>query len=92
MSGTPRPPGLRKSHSENGLCQAVEADALIAAFWVHIVFLQKGEVGHHLGCLVWLNLKVSREATPGVAVRDLRLAILFSRRTADTSDPGTCEL
>ena len=91
MSGTPRPPGLRKSHSKNVLCQAIGANALEKV--AVLFFVQTIEEGLHLVFLVRFDIKVSREATPGVEARDLRPGVgLFSRRTADTSDPGTCEL
>ena len=90
MSGTPRPPALPKSHCKNGLCQAIGANALVE-LGVHFIFRQIVEVGLHLVYLVRLDLKVSREATPGEEARDLRLGVgLFSRRTADTGDKGTC--
>ena len=92
MSGTPRPPLLRKSYSKSGVCQAIRANALVKTR-VHLICRHKVEEGLHLAFLVRRGIKEIREATPGEEARDLRLGVgLFSRRTADTSDIGTCEL
>jgi hypothetical protein len=71
MSGTPRPIGLRKLHSKNGLCQATGADALVQAKDIGKIGATLPEkVGHRAG-LVVLALEVGREAAPGDATRDL---------------------
>ena len=88
MSGTPRPPGLRKLHSKNGnellYVKPQEKNALVV---VYVLIPQTLDEGVHVDFLVRLDVKETREATPGEATRDLR----YSRRTADTCDIGTCE-
>jgi hypothetical protein len=93
MSGTPRPSGLRKLHSKNGLGQATGANALVVAIILLAEFIE--EISH-LGVLVLSILiarKVCREAAPGDVICDLHQGVgCFKLRTTDTSDPGTCKI
>ena len=85
MSGTPRPPGLRKFQSKNGLRRATGANARVAFF---VLIAQTPDIGFRIRFLVCFDVKVIREATPGDDARDFG----DSCRTADTSDIGTCEI
>ena len=84
MSGMPRPSSLRKLYSENWLCRATGANARVAA----VVFVaQAPDEGVRLVFLVIQSREVTREAAPGVTAGDFG----YLRRTADTSNPRTCE-
>ena len=86
MSGTPRPRGLCRCQSQNGLCQAKGANALVTA---GILGPKITEEGGHRVVLVIRALKVGRESAPGEFTPDLRIK---SCRTADASYIGTCEI
>ena len=85
MSGTPRPPGLRKFQSKNGLCRATGANARVFFF---VLSAQTPDIGFRIRYLVFIDGKVIREAAPGDDARDFGDAC----RTADTSDIRTCEI
>ena len=88
MSGKPRPQGLLKSYhdGENELAQATRENLLVKT---GIFCAETQEEGGHREVLEVGAQKVGREAAPGALVRDLGW---ISRRTADTSDKGTCEI
>jgi hypothetical protein len=92
MSGTPRPSGLHKLHSNNGFGQATGASALVEASIPVVEFFEEG--GYDV-VLVVRAQKESREAAPGDAIWDLQRLLhevgWIELRTADISDPGTCE-
>ena len=85
MSGTPRPSGLRKLHSENELCRATGANSRVTA---EVFIAQISQEGVHLVFLVFQNREVTRETAPGEKARDFGIPF----RTADTSDIGTYEM
>jgi hypothetical protein len=92
MSGTPRPLGLCKLHSKNGLGQATGSNALVVASIPIAEYLEEDGYGAVLivtGTAGGRAQEECREAAPGEASCDLGCMEL---RTADTSDPGTCKI
>jgi len=86
ISGTPRPKGLHKLHSnsKNRSDWVTEASALEEALILIPELLE--ECGHSL-LLVDRARKEAREAAAG----DVRCDLGEARRSADAGDKGTCE-
>ena len=77
-------------HDKNGLGQATGENALVQA---GILVAEVQEEGVHRIILVALAVEVDGEAASGDDIRDLGLIARYAAdRTADTSDPGTCEI
>ena len=96
MSGTPRPSGLPKLCSVNGLGQATGENPLEFAGMLAANALEESFhiFGLEVPVTVWvLVTKEEREAASGIAICDFAcIARRTADRTANTSDQGTFQM
>ncbi len=82
----PRPTELHILRSRNGSGRVTAANPPVEAVILAAEVLEEG--GHSIILVAWAG-KVRRETTPEMPAATFGVPV---RRTADASDPGTCEL